>query len=246
VEEGRHIEAGNGAPTSDKVVRLPRDWLGPREHLVPFGAATTPPAPVESEPADFAPDDFWGERSAAIHNVVQAPEAPTPPGPAEPSRSKSRLGRRGLAAACLLGVAAAVAIVLTSTGSPRHAAGGARLNMAAVLRTGVSRGSSRIHPPRIVARRTVPRTVKHVPHRVRRRKATPVLRQHHTSPPPTATYVARSAPPPAQPTYRPVVSRPTPHVYTSPPPAASTASSGAKVSPTGQSGALGPVQSPNG
>ena len=244
MEEGRQIEADNGAPTSDKVVRLPRDWLGPREHLVPFGTASPPP--VEAEPADFAPDDFWGERSAAIHDVVQAPVAPWPAGPSEPSTSKPRLGRRVLAAAGLAGVAAAVAIVLLSAGSPRHAAGGARLNIAAVLSTGVSRSSSRIRPPRIVGRATVPRTVKHAAHHSARRKTTPAPRRHHTSAPPASTYVARSTPPPTQPSYHPLVSRPTPHVYTSPPPAASTASSGAKVSPTGQSGALGPVQSPNG
>ena len=40
MEEGRQIEAGRAAESSDKVIRLPRDWLGPREDLVPFGYFT--------------------------------------------------------------------------------------------------------------------------------------------------------------------------------------------------------------
>ncbi len=243
MEEGRQIEAGHGATSSDKVVRLPRDWLGPREHLVPFTTATPPT--VESEPAEFAPNDFWGERSAAIHDVVEGPEPPPSSDPPTRRRGPARLGRRSLAAACLAGAAAAVAIVLLSTGSAPHSAGGTRLDIAAIVHSSVRR-IAQIHPPRVVARPAPPRTVKHVAHDAARRKRAPAPPQHHTSFPPATTYVARSTPPPVHPTYHPTVSTPAPHVYTSPRPAASTASSGAKVSPTGQTGALGPVQSPNG
>src|SRR5690348_15280318 len=80
-------------PGEDKVIRLPRDWLGPREDLVPFGpsadrdrgpeppsgprdapddASGRPPleevAPLAPEPV--SPDDFWGERSAALQGPL--------------------------------------------------------------------------------------------------------------------------------------------------------------------------------
>jgi hypothetical protein len=64
----------------DNVVQLPRDWLGPREDLVPFGPSAVPDPP-EAEPgaqeredvaagAAVSPDDFWGERSAALQNAL--------------------------------------------------------------------------------------------------------------------------------------------------------------------------------
>jgi hypothetical protein len=100
--EGPQTEEGaTGIPPRDNVVRLPRDWLGPREELVPFGAAAnadragrrTPrsgPASGEiDEPASRGIDeasrgidepaippsasDFWGEHSAAIQDVLQGP-----------------------------------------------------------------------------------------------------------------------------------------------------------------------------
>lgn len=61
------------------MVRLPRDWLGPREELVPIGAAGGGP-PRSDEPVAGAPTvwpptahDFWGEDSAALHDAMQAP-----------------------------------------------------------------------------------------------------------------------------------------------------------------------------
>ena len=259
MEEGRQIQAGNPAEASDKVVRLPRDWLGPREHLVPI--ARSAPPPTEPELDGFAPtaDDFWGERAAAIHDVVQAwePEPRQDATDREPrgTRRTPRLGRRRLAAVALAGIAgiaAAGAIALLLSGSPRPNLGGARLNIAAILNTGVSRIEA-ITPPRIVAVGSVFRAVKSKPHRPSHPnrpshpKATAVP-HHHTTPSPASTYVAH-----AQPIYHPTTSQPASHVYTPPPPAshtrrpaASTASSGANVSPTGQTGALGPVQSPNG
>jgi hypothetical protein len=239
VEEGRQIESGRAAEPSDKVVRLPRDWLGPREHLVPFGTAASPV--TESEPAGLAPsaDDFWGERSAAIHDAVQAPE--TPP-PADASAPNPRLPRRSLLAAGLMAAAAAVAFVLLSGGSPRHIPGGARLNIAALL----NRGASKIEPPRIVAQASKTRIVKHIRHRSPRPKPKPAPPHHPISHSAPSTYVARVTTSPTRPTYNPVVTTPAPRVYRTRPPAASPASSGASVSPTGQSGALGPVHSPNG
>ncbi|HET6868655.1 MAG TPA: hypothetical protein VFH80_22270 [Solirubrobacteraceae bacterium] len=244
MEEGRQIEAGSATEPSNKVVRLPRDWLGPREELVPLGESAAPPA--EPDLAEFAPDDFWGERAAAIHSVVQAPEPEPPLAPLATEPRKRRLGRRRLAAAAFTGIAAAAALALLLGGSPSHVTRDARWNFAAIVSSGVSR-ILKLGPPEIVARATAPPTVKHVRHHSPHHKAAPRRAEHHSSPPPASTYVAHaSSPPSPQPTYHPSVSTPTPRIVTTPHRASSRTSSGATVSPTGQNGALGPVQSPNG
>lgn len=247
MEEGREIEAGSATETSNKVVRLPRDWLGPPEELVPFGQPAPPP--TEPDLAEFAPNDFWGERAAAIHSAVHVPtvEPPEdpPPSDAPAPTTKVRLGRGHLGAAALLAVAAAAAVALLFGGSSNHAAPGTRLNIAAIVSSGVSR-ILKLGPPRVVARTTSPRPVRHVHHRSPRPKASPARAQHRSSPPPASTYVAHVSPPSPQPTYHPSVSAPAPRIVASPHPTQSSTSSVATVSPTGQNGALGPVQSPNG
>ena len=247
MEEGREIEAGSATETSNKVVRLPRDWLGPPEELVPFGQSVPPP--TEPDVAGFAPNDFWGERAAAIHSAIQAPEVEAPPEqPAPQSTRKLRLGRWHLAAAAFAGIAAAATVVLLSGGTPNHAVGGARLNIAAILNNGVSRILN-AGPPRVIPHATssrTPRPVKHVRHRSPRQKPPPAIAQHHSEPSRVSTYVAHASRPSPQPTYHPSVSAPTPHIVTTPHHASSTTSSVASVSPTGQNGALGPVKSPNG
>ena len=58
------------------VVRFPRDWIGPRKDLVPFGPAAD--APTQAATTFTAPpsaDDFWGEDSAAVQDALQAPGA---------------------------------------------------------------------------------------------------------------------------------------------------------------------------
>jgi hypothetical protein len=68
-------------------VRLPRDWLGPREDLVPFGPrADSPPAGLagtseseasgSAEPSGPPPSaqDFWSEQSASLQHALQGPE----------------------------------------------------------------------------------------------------------------------------------------------------------------------------
>jgi hypothetical protein len=65
----------------DNVVLFPRDWLGPRDELIPIGR---PPersangqaddgAPAPTDPAPTA-DDFWSEGSAALQSALRAPE----------------------------------------------------------------------------------------------------------------------------------------------------------------------------
>jgi hypothetical protein len=103
--EGQDPE--EGTPESN-VVRLPRDWLGPRDELVPFGPAAStglkrgaseaPGSSVGSGGSvvdDAAPapppsaSDFWGEHSAEMHHALQGPPAarsPAGPAPGEPPR----------------------------------------------------------------------------------------------------------------------------------------------------------------
>lgn len=90
-EGGEPSSSGEkGRDRDDKVIRLPRDWLGPRDQLVPFGPSADPGGrdPDDrflSDDADTDPhvseagrassdavsaDDFWGERSAALQGPL--------------------------------------------------------------------------------------------------------------------------------------------------------------------------------
>jgi hypothetical protein len=61
---------GREGVLDDNVVRLPRDWLGPREDLIPFGTTSERGPSGGSVPTA---DDFWGESSAAVQDAVQRP-----------------------------------------------------------------------------------------------------------------------------------------------------------------------------
>jgi hypothetical protein len=77
VETGdRRTEGPGGAPLSEEnVIRLPREWVGPLEELVPIGpGARARAAQREAETGmPTAADAFWSEDSAALHDAVQAP-----------------------------------------------------------------------------------------------------------------------------------------------------------------------------
>jgi hypothetical protein len=262
VSEG-HTETGD-AP-ANKVVRLPRDWLGPRDELVPFGAETPPP--VADAPPSAA--DFWGERSADVHDALQGPPADSAADD-EPGRGaqrgpvrRDRIGwprirvgtmprRRAIAvAAAGTAVVFGVALAVLSSGSPHHPSRTARLNMAAILSSGVAKifdGG----PPRIAtsdtASRPRVRPIRHVVHRNKPKPPAHVAGRQPKPSPQRSIYAARTAPPrhiEVATTLQRSVSAPSPRDTTSPTAHRST-SSGASVSPTGQSGALGPVSSPNG
>ncbi len=81
--EGPQTEAERREkPPETNVVRLPRDWLGPREELVPFGpradaaavelAGSSPAAGSTSVPPSA--NDFWGEQSADLQHALQGPD----------------------------------------------------------------------------------------------------------------------------------------------------------------------------
>jgi hypothetical protein len=277
VNGGPQTDGGERARPADKVVRLPRDWLGPREDLVPFGPRAGGAEPEPSLPAPEAPPsaaDFWGERSAAIHDAVQAPaEEPIPVAPAIPTgveahdcqRVVAPRGHRRVLAATALTIAAIAGTsqmlgILGQSGSASNDAGSARLNVATILDDGVSR--------------TLQRGIASLDASTRPRQATATARSHRLAAPRTApaglafrpthepghsqpaapvTFtaapsvdVAHSTPHAAVHTYEPAVV-PT-RVETRRPPARSrtSGSSTASVNPTGEAGALGPVQSPNG
>lgn len=97
--DGTDQAPGDDAAASESnVVRIRRDWFGPREELVPFGPSA-PEDPPASQPEEGVPrlrdvaaspdaaqaipppvraDDFWGEDSASIQNAMRAPEAVGP------------------------------------------------------------------------------------------------------------------------------------------------------------------------
>lgn len=130
---------------AENVIRIPRDWYGPKEELIPFGPAADRRAREEAEAtAPLGADAFWGEDAASLHEVIQAPperdaaskhprelDATPPTVAAAPSRwamiaSGTRLGGYravvASAAAVLVLVLCGVAL-LTVGGPPSHPVG---------------------------------------------------------------------------------------------------------------------------
>jgi hypothetical protein len=85
---------------TENVVRLPRDWLGPRDELVPIGPRA---GAVDTSDGDqteaFLPNasSFWDEDSGSLQAPMQAPAGawqPTPAArPASPRPRRRRLPR---------------------------------------------------------------------------------------------------------------------------------------------------------
>jgi hypothetical protein len=289
-------------------VRLPRDWLGPRDELVPFGPraeseAPDPPATETSSDAPPSADDFWGERSAAIHGALQAPEswADVDSAPSGSTRSDGdvtergsvrvravrrprvrvravrlpRANRRAVAVALAALAAAAVVFVVVvpafRTGGARPAAGESRAGVAAVFSGGISeilqRGLARFeaglsHDGATFAARSAASTARRAQHRV------PAPKPHHKAPQSSSTGSSRphsvavaAASTDSSSAYRPAgagtydatsedhtsTSIDTPPARSAPPQAPSrSVPTRATVSSTGESGALGPIHSPNG
>ncbi len=142
----RKTAQGDGDERTDEnVVRLPRDWLGPREELVPIGSrANAAQTPHDASPESLPPTaaSFWDEDSGSLQAPMQAPAEPPGQPHAQPaiarrhrrwlgarSRAGGRIaapGRGRAAAAC--GVLAACLIVVLSvigqsegSGHPRGA-----------------------------------------------------------------------------------------------------------------------------
>jgi hypothetical protein len=139
--EDREAKGGRdrtAAPEAENVVRLPREWLGPREELVPFGPSARAAGGDSDdsrrhEPAGPAPD-FWGEGSAVLQDAIETPaeadvvseavEEPRQKRPALRQRAGTGARRwqtRVVAAAALVVCAVAGTVMLASEG-PQPAA----------------------------------------------------------------------------------------------------------------------------
>jgi hypothetical protein len=159
------------ARPADNVVRLPRDWLGPREELVPLDGTTGAASAAGSPPRA---DDFWGEDSAALQDPWQATGETDPAGasggPVRQARSRGAAfayggRRRVMAAVALIAAAAAIGIGIAYAGSgatrPRSSGGPtARLAADTKLHIGHARVSQTVthrkppaHRPRVHHRR---------------------------------------------------------------------------------------------
>jgi len=103
----------------DNVVQLPaRDWLGPREELVPLGPSRQSDSPPRA-------DDFWSEDSAALQDAWQPPAAPKPAQEAQATAGARSRGlpqvaagarRRWVAAGAFLAVVGVVALIASGVG----------------------------------------------------------------------------------------------------------------------------------
>ena len=299
--EGPENEAGGREVTSaSNVVRLPRDWLGPREDLIPFGAGAhraavddDAGAGATNDPPFTAPpsaNDFWGEHSEALHDAVQGPatidgaalvdetaELHGADGghvPASAAGGRIRLAGphwqatrpAALAAAGIAAAAILLAVVLGAASSPSPSPGSSDREPRSSLLSNV--GSAAATPLAVVRRMHVaaPDVAAHdraAAGRAHRRAPTSSSRRlrahphasHASSPgsasasptsPTPVTYSPPAAPPPS--TASTTTSNGADGVRNEPTATAVKASAPHRspVSPTGASGALGPVQSPNG
>ena len=122
-------------PAGDNVVRLPRDWLGPREELVPFGPSAERATSDTVTELPRSADDFWG--GADMDDTAAATERAEALGAVEPRTRRPlprlpspRLAQPRVALALglgLLAVLAAVGLVIGS-GARTPAAPRARAN----------------------------------------------------------------------------------------------------------------------
>jgi len=105
---------------TSNVVRIPRDWFGPKDELVPFGPRAweepgpDEPSAVSGDPAAAEPVDanlFWGEDAGTVHGVLDPPAG----GIASADRRT-----RPLVAAALVGVIASVGIAFGLLGGSTH------------------------------------------------------------------------------------------------------------------------------
>ncbi len=153
------------AQAEDNVIRLPRDWLGPPEELVPIGRGPEVPRTPQ-------PEDFWSEASATVQDAVPAPR------PEAPRRSLPRalpFRTAAVLATGLLALAAAWFGLMPNTHPGLRAAGSSRAEGLAV-----------VLPPTFYGQQHRSVTRAHVVHR-RARTVTRSPHVSHSSTPPPAT-----------------------------------------------------------
>lgn len=124
--ETQNRQGSRDKAAHDNVIRLPRDWLGPREELVPFGPAAYREEPGQAKELPRNADDFWGgadlpDDVGAAPSVAATPAGarwwslPTRSGLPRP-RVRLSIGLKTvvLSALGVLGILAAIGLVLGS------------------------------------------------------------------------------------------------------------------------------------
>jgi hypothetical protein len=240
--EGRRTdEGGQELGTKSNVVPFPRDWLGPREELIPFG-----PSAGDKPRVPPAADAFWGEDSGAIHAVLPGPGAV-----AAPIARGSLIGPRRLSAArigaCGLVVVVCAAALVGKLGglpgghSPSVSSSTALAGFMDLAQLRGAVGVPQVAVPKHVsAGKPVRSQPRRVVHRSPQRSSTrPAVTR--------STTAATSVPAPSESTAQPVSSSSPSHsTATSSQPAHSTVSSGhaadVRPGPVGPGAAFGPGQ----
>lgn len=159
---------GEEPGTTSNVVPFPRDWLGPREELVPFGAGAE--YSVKRSAAAPGAEAFWGGDSGPLHAVLPQPVAAGGSAGASPRTRAGRLAVAGLAAAVLAAAVFGRLAGVPTGASPSVSSGVAAAGFfdLALLRGAV--GPPMIEPPKPVVHRS-PAVRTHPTPRVRHRAA---------------------------------------------------------------------------
>jgi hypothetical protein len=156
---------------AENVVRLPRDWLGPREELVPIGSRAHARDVADDVPTEALPPtaaSFWDEDSGSLQAPMQAAAGawqPTPPARHPPRRlgrphlprprfgsstSRALISRRRATAAIgvlAAGVLLVLAVIGRTEGGTHNASNKtASLVKKAAIETGTGVNSARLKP----------------------------------------------------------------------------------------------------
>jgi hypothetical protein len=241
-KETRTEGGATGTGDTGKVVRIPRDWFGPKSELVPFGQSAAEDGsgselPSGEQPA--APLDanlFWGEEAGSVQHVVDAPA-----GTARP-----QLRRRAGAVGALVTMAAVTLLAVSLLTEPGHR--NRRAQVAEANRpqaTPHPRSLSQVKAQR-VRRAARSRVRTKTAHKSARAK-TPLQVTYHAGQSRSVTPAVYTPP---QPQSTSVVSSSAPagsSVSQASAPTAGSASTAHSSQPAfGSSGALGPMSSPDG
>jgi hypothetical protein len=115
-EDTRTDGSRTGSDEKSNVVRIPRDWFGPKDDLVPFGPSAPPVdgAGREGGQAAASPLDaetFWGEDADSVHDVLDGRRV---------AASARGTGRRTLLVAALVLLMAGAGLTTWLLGSPQR------------------------------------------------------------------------------------------------------------------------------
>jgi hypothetical protein len=101
MDSRKTTQGDEGERGTENVVRLPRDWLGPRDELIPIGSGARAAQAEDDAQTDALPPtaaSFWDEDSGSLQAPMQAPPGMWQPTPAErqvqpaPRRLRARFG----------------------------------------------------------------------------------------------------------------------------------------------------------